>query len=115
MKRVLNQLYWIELVLSVSLIQAIPVYAQSSTGVSSFTAPPPPVDIGEPGQRSGAGSRRTCGEQAVSGKGLTALVPLRSCKGITFTTDFVARWCNSILRETHEGQHKLMLVLCQRL
>jgi Domain of Unknown Function (DUF928) len=77
MTRSLNQLYWIELFLSVVLIQAVPVYAQSPTGASNFTAPPPPVDIGEPGQRAGAGSRRTCGEQTAQfGKGLTALVPL---------------------------------------
>lgn len=46
-----------------------------------FAAPPPPADIGEPGRRSEAGSRRVCeemdGQRSMSEKKLlTALVPV---------------------------------------
>jgi Domain of Unknown Function (DUF928) len=45
-----------------------------------FAAPPPPPDIGEPGRRGEAGSRRPCGDNSqevkTAQKPLTAIVPI---------------------------------------
>jgi Domain of Unknown Function (DUF928) len=45
-----------------------------------FAAPPPPADIGEPGRRGEAGSRRPCGDNSqevkTPQKPLTAIVPI---------------------------------------
>ncbi len=77
-------------VLSCTQLQAQPVnhllLAQSPTlnrsGQSNesliFAAPPPPPDIGEPGQRSEAGSRSCEALACDSQKRLTALVPIYS-------------------------------------
>ena len=56
-----------------------------------FAAPPPPPDIGEPGQRSQAGSRSYCTDinkplTSVSSKQLTALVPIYTGSQLVFGT-----------------------------
>ncbi len=60
-------------------------------GNGYFAAAAPPPDIGEPGQRSQAGSRSSCGDinkplTSVSSKQLTALVPIYSGSQLVFGT-----------------------------
>ncbi|MEA5505029.1 DUF928 domain-containing protein [Halotia wernerae UHCC 0503] len=78
------------LVISFTFLSYTQVQAQLNQSLI-FAAPPPPVDIGEPGKRSEAGSRG-CGQNinqssaAVSAKQLTALVPVYSKSELVFAT-----------------------------